>query len=82
MVSGGYQGARRGFTRILVAALGLIQTGHKLGNIDPQQLELVRLVYEGGNLYRLMVPYIWLYIMLTKVAHQNEVLKPWGLMPN
>ena len=72
-------------TRILIAALTgqLIQTGHKLGNIDPQQLELVRLVYEqgpGGNLYRLMVPYIWLQIMLSQVHDQNQVLKPWGLM--
>ena len=69
----------------MIAALTgqLIQTGHKLGNIDPQQLELVRLVYEqdpGGNLYRLQVPYIWLQIMLSQVHDQNQVLKPWGLM--
>lgn len=73
----------KSITEVLIAALTgqLIPTNDKLGNIDPQQLELARLDYEEGHgAYRLQVPYVWLQIMLTKVVDQNNVLKPWGFM--
>ncbi|CAE7856765.1 CRN108 [Symbiodinium microadriaticum] len=55
--------------------------GDKLGNVDAEKAYLIRLRYnDAGTQYFIEVPYIWLHMMLTKVAADSEDLAPWRLM--
>ena len=68
---------------ILCTALSgkLVRSGDKLGNVDAEKADLIRLRYnDAGTQYFIEVPYIWLHMMLKDVAANSEDLAPWGLM--
>ncbi|CAE7829130.1 unnamed protein product, partial [Symbiodinium necroappetens] len=59
----------------------LVRSGDKLGNVDAEKADLIRLRYnDAATHYFIEVPYIWLHMMLKKVASVSEDLAPWGLM--
>ena len=66
---------------ILRAALSgkLVRSGDKLGNVDAEKADLIRLRYnDEASHYYIEVPYIWLHMMLK--ATNSEDLAPWRLM--
>jgi hypothetical protein len=66
---------------ILKAALSgqWFRNGHRIGNVDPQLVMLLRLVHAGDELqFRVEIPYIWLHLMLS--SGFSCALRQWRLM--
>ncbi|CAJ1385539.1 unnamed protein product [Effrenium voratum] len=60
-----------------------IWSGDTVGNLDPEKVELIRVKFKDGDpsqcLYRIDLPYIWLYLMLS-LSKFSDDLQPWNLM--
>ena len=70
-------------TNVLRACLSgkVLSHGQTLGNLDPENMELIRIEYLDSlaQEYRVDIPYIWLQLMLTQKTLAPD-LKPWVLM--
>ncbi|CAJ1460105.1 unnamed protein product [Effrenium voratum] len=58
-----------------------ILSGEMVGNLDPEKVELIRVKFKDGDSsqYRIDLPYIWLYLMLS-LSKFSDDLQPWNLM--
>ena len=58
-----------------------ILSGEMVGNLDPEKVELIRVKFKDGDSsqYRIDLPYIWLYLMLSLSKFSHD-LQPWNLM--